>query len=150
VTRYDWFPFLGIATIQDRLQRLIQPAASLDMLDIYQGIIQQAARRIPPVDIQYLEVTEKGNPRRSFDINIYKAGHRLMDLRSLLLRAFQHFSVPSDRVQSLFHRIQGERFGHLAGGVDRENRPFMTVYYGAKRIDGARLRAASVAPTTHA
>ena len=145
VTRYEWFPFIPIATIQERIQRLAHSTASTDMFGIFKAITRQAARRVTDADLQYLEVTEDDNPRKSFDINFYKAGYRLADLQSSLIKAFHQFDISAEQTQRLFARIKGERFGHLAGGLDRENRPFLTVYYGAKRIPGAQLRTASLA-----
>jgi hypothetical protein len=99
----------------------------------------------PHDEIQYLEVTEEGSPRTSFDINVYKAGHRVQEMHALLLKAMQHYAVPPAHFDSLYERIKTERFGHLAGGVDRHGREFMTVYYGVKHTDGRWLRSAAVA-----
>ena len=97
-------------------------------------------------DIQYLEVTEEGNPRRSFDINIYKSGLRLEDLSLCLLRALRHYAIPSGRFESMFQRIKTERFGHLAGGIDRDEKDFVTVYYGVKHIHSGQLGSATIVP----
>ena len=39
-----------------------------------------------------------------------------------------------------------ERFGHLAGGVDREDNDFMTVYYGVKHVHSGQLGSATIVP----
>jgi hypothetical protein len=130
----------------ERLRMTIDPNRHQGLFDVARGIVEGASEKIPHGDIQYLEVTEEGNPRRSFDINLYKAGHRVEDVYPFLMKAAQHYAIPSDRFNSLYERIKTERFGHVAGGVDREDRDFMTVYYGVKHIDSSQLRSAAVVP----
>jgi hypothetical protein len=36
--------------------------------------------------------------------------------------------------------------GHLAGGLDRDGRYFLTVHHGGRLVDGDRLRLATLAP----
>jgi len=64
----------------------------------------------------------------------------------LLSKAARHYALPSERFQALYERIKTQTFGHLAGGVDRESRDFMTVYYGAKHIDSGQLASATISP----
>ena len=63
-----------------------------------------------------------------------------------ILRATRNYAIAFANFDALYQRIKGERFGHLAGGVDRENNNFMTVYYGVKNIHSDQLGAARVAP----
>ena len=111
-----------------------------DLLEISEGIVTQASERISRNDIQYLEVTEESNPRKSFDINIYKAKFQLEELYPFLLKTMQHYSIPFERFRPMYERIKTKRFGHLAGGVDREGRDFLTVYFGVKHIYGHHLK----------
>jgi hypothetical protein len=144
VTRYAWYPSLPVPEMLERLRMAIDPRRHRGLFETLLGITKRASERITPRDMQYLEVIEDGNPRRSFDINIYKAGHRLKDLCPFLLRAVRHYAIPSGRFQPVYERVKTERFGHLAGGVDREDRDFMTVYYGARQIDSDQLRSAVI------
>jgi hypothetical protein len=146
VTRYAWYPSLLVPEMLKRLRMTIDPSQHGALFELVRGITQRAAERIPDSDIQYLEVTEEGNPRISFDINIYKSGLRLEDLRTDLLRALQHYDIPSDGFESLYQRIKTDRFGHLAGGIDRENQDFMTVYYGVRHIHSGQLGSATMVP----
>ena len=146
ITFYDWYPALSIEEIHERLQTTLEPTQHSELLDVVQGITRRAAQKTSHYDIQYLEVSEDGNPRRSFDINIYKSGLRLEDLCPYLLRALRQCDISFDRFDVLYQRIKNERFGHLAGGIDRENNDFMTVYYGVKSIHSDQLGSAKVAP----
>lgn len=144
VTRYAWYPSLPVPDILERLRITIDPSRHSELYEIVQGIAKLASEKMSHNDIQYLEVTEEGNPRKSFDINIYKSGLRLGDLLPYLSSVLRHYAIPSDRFESLYQRIKTERFGHLAGGVDRENKDFMTVYYGVKQIRSGQLGSVTI------
>ena len=72
---------------------------------------------------------EEGNPRRSFDINLYEAALRLRDLDSPLAAARRRYRISDETFGPLFQQVADARFGHLAGGIDRRGRDFLTVYY---------------------
>ena len=142
VTQYAWFPSMLLSEIFGRLQSAIGLEQHGELFDIARGVVERAAEKIPGRDFQYLEVTEEGNPKRSFDNNVYKSGLRLQDFEPFLSAAQRHFALPAERFSALLKRIKGERFGHLAGDFDRENEPFMTVYYGVQRFHSDQLGAA--------
>ena len=144
VTSYDWYPRLRVPEILARLRVTLDPARDHGLFDVTRGIIERASEKTPHGDIQYVEVTEEGNPRRSYDVNLYKAGYRVEDMHPFLLKAAQHYAIPFPRFNALYEKIRAERFGHVAGGVDRIDRDFMTVYYGVKIIDSSQLRSAAV------
>jgi hypothetical protein len=146
VTRYAWYPSLPIPELLARLRVITEPGRHSGLLDIAQGVTERASHEIPHGDIQYVEVTEEANPRRSFDINIYKSGLRIEDLCPYLLRALPNFAITPERFESLYQRIRGERFGHLAGGIDRDDKEFMTVYYGVTHVHSHQLRSATSVP----
>jgi hypothetical protein len=144
VTRYLWHPSLPITEILQRLRVIIDPLAHDVLYGVARAMTERVSATIAHDEIQYLEVTEEGNPRTSFDINMYKAGHQVQEMHALLVKAMQHYATPPAQFDSLYERIKTERFGHLAGGVDRQGRDFMTVYYGVKQTEGRRLQSAAV------
>jgi hypothetical protein len=107
-------------------------------LDMAKGILSLAAHRIPYHDIIYLEVTEEGNFRKSFDINMYRAGLRLSELSHFLTKICRHFSISPDQFYPLYESVKEKVFGHLSGGIDREGKDFLTVYYGVEGLRDAR------------
>ena len=145
VTGYVWHPSLPTSGILQRLRIIIDPLAHNILYGVAKEMTESVSATIPSDAIQYLEVTEAGNPRTSFDSNMYKAGHQIQEMRALLFKAQQHYVIPPAQFDSLYERIKTERFGHLAGGVDRQGRDFMTVYYGVTQTDGSWLRSAAVA-----
>jgi hypothetical protein len=94
-------------------------------------IIQFSARRSVDRSFIYVEVHEDGNPRQSFDINLYKANLRLREIVPFLARIRQHYSVPVEQFDRLYELVGDKLFGHLAGGIDRHGQDFLTVYYEA-------------------
>jgi hypothetical protein len=83
----------------------------------------------PPM---YLEVTEEGNPRASFDVKLHDAGIRVRDIAPLLITLREHFGIPADSIDALLERIKERPVGHLSGGINREGKDFLTVYYAAE------------------
>lgn len=145
VSSYTWYPSLPLPEIRERLGTTFGASRRSELLEIVENIAKTASERISPSDIQFLEVTEEGNPRRSFDLNIYKSGLLLRDVHEDLLRALRYCAIPRGRFERLYQRIKAERIGHLAGGVDRDGRDFMTVYYGVRDIQSSQLATATIA-----
>lgn len=144
VTRYDWYPSLPGPDMLERLCASVGLDRHGALFEIARGIVERASGKIDYGDIQYLEVSEERNPRRSFDLNIYKSGLRIVDLFPQLLAILQHFAIPSGRFESLYQRIKAERFGHLAGGIDRSGKEFVTVYYGVNQVHSSQFGTATI------
>ena len=51
----------------------------------------------------------------------------------MLFALRDHFGIAPGRFQALYDQVKGKRFGHLAGGIHRDGRPFFNVYYGGAR-----------------
>lgn len=140
VTRYTWHPWISVADIHARLGSILDSATHGFALESARNIVSIAATRIPYKDILYLEVTEEGNPRRSFDINVYKADLQIRELYPMLSKLGQHHAISHAEFHDLYARIKTKRFGHLSGGVSREGKDFFTVYYGLEPVYGDQLR----------
>jgi hypothetical protein len=127
VTEYTWYPWLPLDDIVGRLLRILDPQKHGHSLETAKAILGLASARIPHQDILYLEVGEEDNPRRSFDINVYRAGLQVGELHPILLKAWQHYSIPAERWHDLYGRVASKAFGHLSGGIDRGGKDFLTV-----------------------
>ncbi len=132
LTRYAWYRSLEVEDILVRLANILDPQKYRNPFEIAKGILSTASSRIPHHDILYLEVSEENNPRRSFDINMYRATLQLRELDPLFSKMCQHYSISSDEFHALYDQVKTKRFGHLSGGIDREGKDFLTVYYGVK------------------
>ena len=129
IARYTSYPLLTVKDIMKRLTRIYEDVKGSISFDIVEGIINLASNKTAKDRFIYLEVTEEDNPRRSFDINLYKANLQLHELYPILSKACHHYSIPSEEFDSLYDQISTRLFGHLAGGIDREGKDFLTVYY---------------------
>ncbi len=128
-TRYQWFPGLSAAGIEDRFARVYgaNPGPSLE---IATALLREAAAKVAAERMQYLEVEEVENDRRSFDLNLYNAKLLVRDAQPLLYRMRDHFGVRPGQFQALYDQIKGLALGHLAGGVHRNGADFFNLYYG--------------------
>ena len=129
-TRYLWHPGLDAAGIEARMAQVYRDGPP-ESLDVARSVLRLATERVAPEAIQYLDVEEEENGRRSFDLNIYNADLRVKDLHVLLLRMRAHFGIRPGQFQALYDQINVLPLGHLAGGIHRDGRDFFNLYYGA-------------------
>ena len=133
IAEYTCHPLLPVEAIARRL-RALYPHESPSLVAA-QEILQLSAARLGPNDsFVYVEAAEEGNPRRSFDLNFYKAGLRAGDLRSPLSRLFESYSIAGALLESLLEQSAARPFGHLSGGLGRDGEDFLTVYYEIEGI----------------
>jgi hypothetical protein len=138
LTRYTWHPWLSSQEILQRVSHILEPKRGAAAIQAAEQLVSLALARIPDRDILYLEVSEEGNPRRSFDINVYRANLQLAEVYPLLSMLCRRHSIPFERFHSLYDDIKTKRFGHLAAGVDRDGNSFFTVYHGVEGTLGER------------
>jgi hypothetical protein len=129
VSRYVCYPMLSVEQILRRLLNVYQGDENNASLRIAADVIQFAARRGAGSSLVYVEVREDDSPRKSFDINLYKARLRLGDIAPFLARMREHYSIPADQFGRLVQLAGDKLLGHLAGGLNREGKDFLTVYY---------------------
>jgi hypothetical protein len=134
VARYEWHHSLQFRDILERLPAMLPRRPGHDPLAVAEAIIGLASDRVDPRNVQYVEVTEEGNDRRSFDINLYKSGIRLEELKPFLSNLADYYDLDQFEFSIFCDQIASKRFGHLAGGSDREGRDFITVYYGVEYL----------------
>ncbi len=133
VARYMTYPLLSLADIQKRLSAIYANPTHFASWQGATEILHLAASRVPDDYFIYLEAEEENNPRKSFDINLYKANFPLQKLYPLLSKLSQSYSIPASDFDRLFDPIRTKILGHLSGGIDREGKDFLTTYY---EIDG--------------
>ena len=91
-----------------------------------------ASRRVPDEQIMYLDVSEDGTERRSFDVNFYRAGFAVNSMAPSFDRLAAHFRLSAQAMEEAFAGALHSQLGHVAGGVDRRGRDFMTIYFGVE------------------
>lgn len=137
LTRYTWYPWLSSPEILQRVSHILEPERGEAARQAAEQLISLALARMSYRDILYLEVTEEGNPRLSFDINVYRANLQLAEIYPLLSMLCRRHSISFETFHSLYEGIKTKRLGHLAAGADKEGNSFFTVYYGVEEKFGA-------------
>lgn len=140
VTRYTWHPWLLPEEIQQRVTAILDPHTDAPPKQAADELVSLAVARVAHHDLLYLDVTEEGNPRRSFDINVYRANLQVQEIYPLLSVLCRRHSIPFNAFHALYDRIKTKRLGHLAAGVDREGKDFFTIYYGVEDLFGERSK----------
>ena len=135
IARYTCFPMLSVRDTLTRIQQVYGGLGESSACGLAIDIVRQAAAANPRALFIYAEVEEEGTPRRSFDINLYKSGLTLADLRGHLARLQQHFSIPEHQWTPLIARTSTRLLGHVSGGLDRANCDFLTLYYETRALD---------------
>lgn len=130
ISRYTLFPGLSATDIEARIEAVYASVEARPSFDIARSVLHLAAQRAPAGKLQYLEVSEDGNPRRSWDLNCYDAALHVRDVQDPLFAMRDRFDIRPGQFQALYDQIRGSRFGHLAGGVHRDGADFFNVYYG--------------------
>ena len=145
VSRYTCYPLLSLEEIQEKLSCLFERNPDYKSFQTAKNILNKTVKIISDNKIIYEEVSEDNNPRKSFDMNLYGANLRIRDIYPFLMDIGRHYSLPDDQFIPLCNRISDKTFGHLSGGVDREGKDFLTVYYGVEGIDSRCLPHTDVA-----
>jgi len=123
IARYVYMPRLNLEEITARVGRLASAPGAVLLSDI----AAQAAARSPE-PMMYLEVSEDGNPRTSFDLNLHAAGLHLRDVEPQLRGLRSWFEAPADMFDALFANARDACLGHVSGGQGRSGADFATFY----------------------
>jgi hypothetical protein len=118
--------------IAARLQTLVPAAEAPRALRCGLGLLARAAARTDARHLFLMAVDEPGNPRRSYDINVYRAELHLRDIADLVGAAATELAVPQPQVRALLERSGALALGHLSAGRGRDGEEFVTVYYGVE------------------
>ncbi|MBW1925208.1 MAG: hypothetical protein JRF59_17290 [Deltaproteobacteria bacterium] len=134
MARYMTHPMLSTPGILKRVASILQGPGARVSLETARAVIRLAARRARNQRFIYLEVGEQGNPRRSFDVNLYKAALPLKELHPLLSGVRRAFGIPKDGFEAMFEQAGERIFGHLSAGVDRQDKDFLTISYEIRAL----------------
>ena len=132
--RHTPHPFLSFEQMREKTLAVFEDDGRTKPWEIAKHFLDLVSSRVTHDKIIFLDVTEENSQRRSFDINAYKAELQLKEIYPLLLKIYQHYSIPADKFHELYNSVRTKRLGHLSGGIDREGRDFFAVYYGMEKI----------------
>lgn len=132
VARYECHPMLGVGAILQRMAAChgrsgVSPMIS-PLCGVTQDIVQRAYQRNRAASMLYLEVSEQGNPRSSYDINLYKSAISVSDCAEQLRSAGAYFDIAQEQLEAQLERLGAHPFGHISSGLDRHGHEFISVY----------------------
>lgn len=130
LAKYSCFPAFTAEDILERLSDVFYQGYERKPFDIIRNVIELGSQKVGHDKFLFLEVNEENNPRSSFDINLYGANLRLDEVYPFLLEMCRHYSIPEQQFRGLYDPVKTRTFGHLAGGMDRKGRDFLTLYFG--------------------
>ncbi len=132
ITRYTWLPYRTRSELEAQLQSLVPATDAPGANKCLLGLLARVATLADSGELLLMQVEEPGNSRRSCDLNVYDAHLRVHQIADLLDAAVHDFAVPKERAESVFGRIGDRTLGHLSAGVGRDNREFVTLYFGVE------------------
>lgn len=134
-TRYVWpAEARGIAAINTRLAT--PGFGGLPSAVAAQAIVERARRRCEDDQIFFLEVSEEGSPRRSFDVNAYAAGLAVREVVPVLRSLARAYGLDNQELDGLLARLGPVTLGHISGGLGRNGQDFTTLYFGVSGRKG--------------
>ena len=129
VTDYHFIPGLDTEQVLDRIGMdhvgLRDPVLAQAVTDI----IKTAQQGSPERQFIYVEVSEPGNARLSFDLNLYPAGLQVQDIQVQLQRLAEHLQIEADKFERLMQICTSRSLGHISAGTARDDQPYFTFYY---------------------
>ena len=135
IVHYICFPRLSVHDTLARIEQIYSGVVTPTAQDLTMGIVRHAAAANPGALFLYMEANEEGDPRRSFDINLYKSELTMRDIDPFLRGLGQHYCLPDAEFLPLLARIGPRLLGHLSGGLDRGGRDATTLYYETRALD---------------
>lgn len=140
VTRYLLHPPADRAGILALLASLHDGGTAHQAYAPLAAVIDRALTRMPATAVQVLEVVEDGG-RRSYDVNVSDAALQVGDVQDELEALGRGVAADAAAVTAALAARSGDRLGHVAGGVHRDGRSFVTIYHGAGPWPPAPARA---------
>lgn len=133
-SQYVWHPRLSQEGIDQRVLGLLGADSSIGRVTLQ--LRQRAFSTMNRGSIRFLEVIDEGTRRRSFDLNLYDANVRIVDIEAELAEVCRVLGIEPSELSALCRPIRTSRVGHIAGGIHRDGHEFFTVYHGVESRHG--------------
>ena len=128
-TLYQCYPGIDQEEILHRIGAHYNDAPKPLCLPSINQIIALASNKANSKDFLFVEVSEPGNKRKSFDINIYPAGLKAIDIIPWVLGISNQFECSTPRLQQVLENLALKPLGHISAGLGRDNQEYFTFYY---------------------
>ncbi len=130
VTEYTCYPTYTVEDMLETLSGGVYRDGGESPYGMVKDILDQAESKAGEEKFLFLGVGEENTSRNSFDINIYGAGLKMKEISGELRDLFRFYAVAEEEFKPLLESIQDQTVGHIAGGVGRDGKSFVTIYYG--------------------
>lgn len=129
VSTYRSVPAASRAALVEQVVRALTDDEGAAIATRVVGLVDQALARVPAEALMLLEVEDAGTPRRSIDLNVYAAEIALGAVAAELRGLGAAFAVDDGSRARLAALPADAALGHIACGIGRDGRPFVTVYF---------------------
>ena len=129
ISEYTCYPLLSTSEIAERITGIYKTAKDRCMVGCLHNIIDRAVEQAGDRNFIYLEVSETGSRRSSFDLNLYKSRLRIDDLEDILIDLQGRYKIKEPPFFRLLELVGPKRLGHISGGITGDGEEFVTCYY---------------------
>ena len=129
VTWYQCQPGMATDEVLQRIQSQYCDIPDQLCLDSVCQIITLARNKASGSKFVYVEVSEQGSQRKSFDLNLYPAGLQIKDVVKPISDAAIKLDVPGDMFARLMSIVAQKLLGHISAGIGRDGQEYLTIYY---------------------
>lgn len=129
VTEYFCLPNQTTDEIRQSIQSQYRDSSEQNCLAVVNRIIDIAEANASGKQFIYVEVSEPGNCRKSFDLNLYPAELTVKDIAIPLTEAIALLGIDRETFDRLMSIIQHKLFGHISAGIARNGEEYLTIYY---------------------
>lgn len=129
ITDYHCLPGLSIQQIRENIAAHYKETRNHFTLRASLAILALASQKAANTEFLYIDISEAGNPRQSFDLNLYPAGIRMHELCDIIYELADQFDIDQHQIHQLMPLIKDKLFGHLSAGIGRDGNAYLSLYY---------------------
>lgn len=132
VARYVWRPCETATQAKSRIEARLPQAQAPRARAAALALVARCADLADKRGLNMLDVEEPGSPRASLDMNVYDANLTLGAVEDIAASAGEAFAIAPERLAATLGPFRDAALGHLATGLDRRGREFVTLYFGVE------------------
>ena len=134
-TRYRGLPVYSPQEIEEIISAFFREVRFSSIRSFISKVLFLCNRQSPDLKMWYLDVTEEGNPRHSFDFKTYRARLLMEHIIPLLPELCDYYEIPFSSCEQYFVSIRNHKFGHVSCGTGRDGNFFIAIYHEAMGQD---------------
>ncbi|MFT5573389.1 MAG: tryptophan halogenase [Cryomorphaceae bacterium] len=132
ITEYHYLPLHSQLEVNRQVSQSFDQITS-ECHQAAQSIIGKAYRSLASNQAEskfiFLQVSEAGNNRNSFDINLYPANLTVGDIEHHISELAKHLQINDESMSRLMNLTRNKTLGHISAGQGRDGHEYFCVYY---------------------